>query len=64
MVKKHASTGSKVGDSPKKAEYWKTVETPKEIKLLEHRKKEHNAELIGEEVAIKEWKDKIRVWKE
>eukprot|EP00957_Ditylum_brightwellii_P169119 12872275-Ditylum_brightwellii.AAC.1 len=32
-------------------------------KLLEHCKKEHNAVLIGKEVTIKEWKDKLRVWK-
>eukprot|EP00957_Ditylum_brightwellii_P061787 4688936-Ditylum_brightwellii.AAC.1 len=32
-------------------------------KLLEHCKKEHDIVLIGEEVTIKEWKDKLRVWK-
>eukprot|EP00957_Ditylum_brightwellii_P076196 5792043-Ditylum_brightwellii.AAC.1 len=30
-------------------------------KLLKHCKKEHDAAVIGEEVLIKEWKDKIRV---
>eukprot|EP00957_Ditylum_brightwellii_P138240 10537423-Ditylum_brightwellii.AAC.1 len=29
-------------------------------KLLEHCKKGHDAVIIGEEVTIKEWKDKIR----
>eukprot|EP00957_Ditylum_brightwellii_P017355 1307664-Ditylum_brightwellii.AAC.1 len=33
-------------------------------KILEHCKKEHDAAIIGEEVTIKEWKDKIRIQKE
>eukprot|EP00957_Ditylum_brightwellii_P117558 8965844-Ditylum_brightwellii.AAC.1 len=33
-------------------------------KLLAHFKKEHKAVFIDEEVAIMEWKDKIRVWRE
>eukprot|EP00957_Ditylum_brightwellii_P043739 3316377-Ditylum_brightwellii.AAC.1 len=33
-------------------------------KLLEHCKNEHDTALIGEEVKIKELKDKIRLWKE
>eukprot|EP00957_Ditylum_brightwellii_P065697 4983273-Ditylum_brightwellii.AAC.1 len=33
-------------------------------KLLEHCKKDYNTVLIGEEVMIKKWKDKIRIWKE
>eukprot|EP00957_Ditylum_brightwellii_P142958 10892499-Ditylum_brightwellii.AAC.1 len=33
-------------------------------KLLEHCKKEHDNAIIGEEVQIYEWKDKIKTWKE
>eukprot|EP00957_Ditylum_brightwellii_P086378 6572687-Ditylum_brightwellii.AAC.1 len=35
-----------------------------EQKLLDHCKKERNADIIGKEITVAEWKDKIWVWKE
>ena len=35
-----------------------------ENKLLDHCKKERDADIIGKEILVEEWKDKIRVWRE
>jgi hypothetical protein len=35
-----------------------------EQKFLNHCKKERNADIIGKEILVAEWKDKIQVWKE
>ena len=34
-----------------------------ENKLLDHCKKERDADIIGKEISVEEWKDKIRVWR-
>ena len=33
-------------------------------KLIDHCKKERNADIIDKEISVAEWKDKIQVWRE
>eukprot|EP00957_Ditylum_brightwellii_P124609 9497262-Ditylum_brightwellii.AAC.1 len=47
-----------------KGSYTKLELTLLENKLLEHCKKEREADIVGEEISVEEWKDKIRVWQE
>eukprot|EP00957_Ditylum_brightwellii_P134927 10287491-Ditylum_brightwellii.AAC.1 len=35
-----------------------------EDKLLDHCKKERDVGIIGEEISVEEWKEKIRAWRE
>ena len=44
--------------------YSNTELTYLQQKLLEHCKKEHNSNIMGDKVEIYKWKDKIRNWKE